>query len=489
MAPSPRDWAPPGAAHGANPSRWVGRDLADWATESLPAEVARARGYAGHSPARTWLVRAALVAGLVLLVARAAAASAAFMQPGGIIPGWTTQPVAVCTLCALPTPQVNRQHPLTPAEYAAQLVKHLSLTDKVGQMVMIEFYDADITPDAYQMVYNLHVGGVLLFGSSIQSGTQVAALTSGLQKLAPTPLLVAVDQEGGSVNRFQPIVGDTPSAASLADPAAAQARGAADAQLLHKYGFNFNLAPVVDVGPAVALCCNRTFGSDPARVASMAGAYVEGLQAGGQVAACLKHFPGLGSVTANPDTQMPYLNRSRADWEQTDVAPYRTLLRTEDIHAIMVSPEMIPEVDPNLPSTLSPIFVTQVLRDELGFQGVVVTDSLHTGSLSGTWTVAQAAVLAIEAGDDIALGPYTPDITRDTLDAIQQAVRTGAISIKRIDDSVTRILTLKLQLGLIPMPAPAPGRGGGQQGGRAPGAPVAAIVPSGMFGGRWRSGA
>lgn len=469
--------APPARERGGGRLGALGRDVSELATESLPAEVVPGRGRATRSSSRTWLARAALIAGLVFLVARAATASAAFMQAGGIIPGWSTQPVAVCTLCNLPKPVVNRQHPLTPAEYAAQLEQHLSLTDKIGQMVMIKFYDADVTPDAYQMIYGLHVGGVLLFGSSIQSASQVSALTSGLQKLAPTPLLVAVDQEGGSVNRFQTIVGDTPSAGSLADPAAARARGTADAQVLHKYGFNFNLAPVVDVGPAVALCCNRTFGSDPARVAAMAGAYVEGLQADGRVAACLKHFPGLGSVTTNPDTQMPYLNRSRADWESTDVAPYRTLLKTDDIRGIMVSPEMIPEVDPNLPSTLSPAFVTRVLRNELGFQGLIITDSLHTGSLSGNWTVAQAAVLAIEAGVDIALGPYTPSIAHDTLDAIRQAVRTGAITTKRIDESVMRILTLKLQLGLIPMPAAGPGRGGGQRGDAVPGGSVSAIVP------------
>jgi beta-N-acetylhexosaminidase len=339
------------------------------------------------------------------------------------------------------------------------------------------------------------VGGIVLFGSSIQSASQVTSLTSGLQKLAPTPLLMATDQEGGSVNRFQAIVGDTPAASALADPAAARARGVADAQILHRYGFNFNLAPVVDVGPAVALCCNRTFGSDPARVAAMAGAYVEGLQAGGQVAACLKHFPGLGSATTNPDVQLPNLYRSRADWEATDVAPYRTLLKTNDIRAIMVSPEMVTAVDQNLPSPLSPALVTGVLREELGFQGVIVTDSLHTGSLSGTWTVPQAAVLAIKAGADIAMGangtdsPDNLDSAQNTIQAIKDAVGSGQISKQRIDESVTRILTLKLRLGLIPMPAPAPGRGGGQLGSVGPGASLAAIVPTRVYVGFLRGAA
>ena len=402
------------------------------------------------------LARLALVAALALLGVRAGIASVAFMAPGGGILGWSTLPKAHCALCnvRVPTAQPNqpRPHPLTPQEYAALLTQQLSLDDELGQLMMVQVAGQDLTPDAIQMINAQGAGGILFFAANIQSADQIKALTSQAQKIASIPLLMSIDQEGGVVNRFYNLVGPQPSAASLASPSAARQQGQQDAVLLHTYGFNLNLAPVVDVGTSNPQLWSRTFGSSPDRVAAMASAYLAGLQQSGLVTGCLKHYPGLGATNTDPHIGMPVLNRSRADWERIDLAPYRALLKSDDVRAILVSHEMIPAVDPNLPTSLSPTIIDGMLRQEMGYQGVVITDSLYMGALNQRWSVSQAIVLAIEAGADVVIGPYNPQMVQDAEDALRQAISAGQLTRARIDLSVQRILTLKIRMGLIPMP-------------------------------------
>lgn len=408
-----------------------------------------------------WAIRLALVAALALLGLRAGLASLAFMQPGGTIPGWSELPKPHCAFCNVKLPSSSgtlgapgSMPALTPERYAAILTQQLSLDDELGQLMMVQISGPDLSPDGIQMINAQGAGGVIFYGDNIQSGPQLQSLTSQLQHIASIPLLLSIDQEGGTVNRFYNLVGALPSAASLTSPDQARQRGQQDATLLHGYGFNLNLAPVVDVGTSNPQLWSRTFGSSPDRVAAMAGAYLDGLQQSGLVTGCLKHYPGLGATTTDPHLGMPVLDRSRADWEAIDLAPYRTLLKTSDVRAIMVTHEMIPAVDPNLPSTLSPAILDGTLRQQLGYQGVVITDSLYMGALNAHWSVAQASVLAIVAGADIVIGPYNPQMVQDVKDALRGALADGTLSRARINTSVQRILALKLRMGLIPMPHP-----------------------------------
>ncbi len=449
-----------------------------WArlTNALRASTPRRQGER-RLPA--WMVRVALVLGLVVLGIRAGTASASFMTPGGDIVGWSRLPVAHCSLCTVAQPNATSQsHPLTPPEYAALLTQHMTLDDELGQMMLVQFVGHDVTPDAVQMINAQGAGGVLFFGDNIQSADQVKALNAHLQQIAPIPLLLAVDQEGGYVNRFLNIIGPLPTAASLPDPAAARARGQQDAGYLHDFGFNLNLAPVVDVGTSNPQLYGRTFGDSPDRVATMAAAYMEGLQASGQVTACLKHFPGLGGTSTDPHIGLPVLNRSRADWESIDLAPYRILLKSEDVRAIMVSHEIIPAVDPTLPTTLSPAIINDTLRGELGYDGVVITDSLYMGAINEHWSVPEASVLAIKAGADIVIGPYNPEVVQETKDALKQAVASGQLTRARIDQSVRRILLLKLEMGLLHLPSQGHGR---PTGSLPPGGPSLAALPGAVL--------
>lgn len=404
---------------------------------------------------------AALVLALALLALRAGIASAAFMSPGGAILGWTSVPTPVSPFVSV-TPPTQQQHPLTPSEYASLLAGQLSLDQELGQLMLMELSASQPTPVDDQMVATQDVGGILFFGYNITSANEIRASTAHLKGEAPIPLLTTVDQEGGPVNRFSSIVGPLPSAASLTSTDQAHARGVQDAGILHQYGFNLNLAPDVDVGTSNPQLAGRTFGSDPTRVAAMGGAYLEGLQADGTVTGTLKHFAGLGGTSTDPHSGLPYLNISRADWESTHVAPFRTLLAQHDVRSIMVTHVMIPQVDPNLPTSLSPTVIDGALRGELGFQGVVITDDVFKmEAINERYPGPQAAVMAVIAGADLIIGP-TSQTVQQTKDAFKQAITNGQLTKARIDLSVQRILTLKIEMGLIPMPSstsPTPTQG------------------------------
>jgi beta-N-acetylhexosaminidase len=414
-------------------------------TNPIPSMAAH-KTYQARKPK---YLRIALLLTLLIIGVHAGLNSAAFMAPGGAIIGWSQNPPSHCTLCHLPQSLPNTH--LTPASYAMLLTQHLTLDQALGQMMIGQFVGQSITPEAIQMLDTQSLGGVILYADNINSASQIQAMNKQLQQVASIPLFITVDQEGGTVNRLQNLVGPLPAAANLTTTQRAYAQGERDANLLLNLGFNLNLAPVVDVGTSNPQLADRTFGSTPNRVADLAGAYLEGLQ-NGQITGCLKHFPGLGATTTDPHLGMPILNRSKSELEQIDMQPYRLLLKSNDIRAIMVSHEMIPSVDAQLPTSLSPAVINGLLRDELGYNGVVITDSLTMDAISARWSIPEASLRAIKAGADIVSGLDNPQIIQQTIDTLKDAVSAGALTRQRVNASVQRILTLKIHMGLIPMP-------------------------------------
>lgn len=190
------------------------------------------------------------------------------------------------------------------------------------------------------------------------------------------------------------------------------------------------------------------FGSTPQVVVTYAGAFLNGLQAN-NVAGCLKHFPGLGAVTSDPHLGLPVVNRSLAQLESIDLAPYRMMIAKDNPAMIMSTDVLMPAIDPNLPAELSPKAINGLLRNQLGYNGVVITDGLYMEGISQRWTLAQAAVLSIVAGDDLVEGPYTPGQVAAVIAAFKQALQNGQLTIERVDQSVERILLLKVQYGII----------------------------------------
>jgi beta-N-acetylhexosaminidase len=355
-----------------------------------------------------------------------------------------------------PTPGAT--HQVTPQQYISAIVQRMTLDQKIGQMMIVQFEGPDYGLDISTMINQYNVGAVLLFtvNDNIQNRDQLRNLIKQMQKNTTIPLAVAIDQEGGTVDRLASLDGPRPSATSIGatnDPNKAMAQGIQDAQDLSYYGFNLNLAPVVDVNDVFnSQMYLRTFGDNAATVTQMAGAYLRGLQQSGKVLGALKHFPGLGDVVNDPHTSVPHLTRSLSNLESIDWAPYRSLIQQGDVHTVLVTHEIVTAVDNTQPSSLSYKLVTGILRNQLGFQGVIMTDSLTMEGITAFYSAAQAAVLAIEAGSDLLMGARSPDEVAAMINGIKQAISAGEISQQRIDASVYRILMLKYQMGLLHIP-------------------------------------
>ena len=341
------------------------------------------------------------------------------------------------------------------------LISQMSLDQKIGQMMMVQFIGADYSLQLSTMISQYNVGSVLLFyaNGNVVNKDQLKSLTQQIQQGSTTlPMAISIDQEGGTVDRLVQLDGPRPSEASIGatnDPEKARQAGLQDAQDLTSYGINLNLAPVVDVDNLATSEMhqdNRTYGGNPAIVSTMAAAYLKGLQQSGKVVGTLKHFPGLGYVNVDPHFGIPRLNRTKDEMEQIDWSPYRTLIQQGQVHALMVTHEIVPAIDGTRPSSLSPQLVQGILRDEMHFQGVIMTDSLTMAGITEYYTPGQAAALAVEAGSDMIMGANSPTELATMIDGIKQAISEGTISKARIDDSVRRILMMKYQMGLLSVP-------------------------------------
>ena len=331
----------------------------------------------------------------------------------------------------------------------------MSLDEKLGQMVIVEFYGSTLNSDLIQMIQTYHVSGVLIENKNgnAQTRTQLVTLNSAMQGQTHIPLFISTDYEGGLVNELRQITGERPSEAAIGatqNPQVAYNAGYNAAQDLTSLGLNINFMPIVDVltNPNNPGLPDRTFGSDPTLVTNMGQAYLKGLTDGG-IVGCLKHFPGLGSANLDPHLALPTMNRSLATLNAIDFVPYRTMINEGIVPMVMVTHILNPQLDPNLPTSLSPNVVTGILRNNLGFQGIIISDTLWMGGISNTYTLAQAAVLAVKAGTDLILGPRGLSDTANMLYGLHQAVMNGSISMNEIDASVTRILELKLKYHIL----------------------------------------
>ena len=340
-----------------------------------------------------------------------------------------------------------------------QLMGGMSLDQKLGQLIVVEYLGNDYQASGLKyMVTQQYIGGVLYqyvnnnFNAPDNTIAGLSAFSRQIQQDAQVPLLIGTDQEGGQVNRLQVFHGALPSAAEMAatgNPQYAHDQGAQAAKWMTQLGINSDLAPVVDVHTVdPPILQDRMFGKTPQDVATYAGAYLDGLQQN-EVAGCLKHFPGLGAVTSDPHFGLPTINRSLDDLKKIDLAPYQIMINKNHPAMIMTTDVVMPAIDSTLPAELSPKAVGGILRGYLGYDGVVITDGLYMHGISERWSLSQAAVLAIAAGNDLVEGPYTVSQVASVLAALKGAVSSGQISEARVDQSVARILLMKIEYGML----------------------------------------
>jgi beta-N-acetylhexosaminidase len=319
-----------------------------------------------------------------------------------------------------------------------------------------------------------HIGGVVLFSENLKTAEQTRQLTTDLQRIRPgePPLLVAVDQEGGAVARLPGTIGPSFAGnmalgAGYAAKGAALARavGLAQAHQLRYLGINSNFAPAVDVNsnPANPIIDTRSFGDDPERVAELGAALSAGLQAGG-VASTLKHFPGHGDTRTDSHTGLPRVDRSRDRALAVDLLPFARIVETQPPDLIMTAHIQYPALDDSTltgpdgaqsirPATVSRRILRDLLRDRLGFDGVVVTDALNMASIRELLTPERAVIETFAAGADIALMPFdvtTPadgDRLEALIDQVVAALRRGELDPEPFGESAARVLALRRRLG------------------------------------------
>jgi len=339
-------------------------------------------------------------------------------------------------------------------EAAEDPVERMSLRELVGQMFVVSMGGTE--PDYYveKMVRERNIGGVILFGHNMEGEAQTEALTGSLQGLSmrtepSIPLFVAVDQEGGEISSA-PWVGPQPAAARVGargDPRVARAVAETMGRELLRAGVNTDLAPVVDTGYGAAIGA-RAFGDDPRLVAEMGAAAVEGFREAGIVSAA-KHFPNHGVATSDSHVSLPVVEHDLVTLRSYDLPPFEAAIAA-DVPMVMVGHLVYPAIDPERPASLSPEAIA-MLRERLGFEGIVVTDDLAMAGASGGGPPARAAVEAVKAGADLLVISSPPEQQADAYDAVIGAVESGEIPRREIQDSVERVLEVKEEYSLRKM--------------------------------------
>jgi beta-N-acetylhexosaminidase len=359
-----------------------------------------------------------------------------------------------------------------------RILRSMTLEEKAAQLFVLQIHGtgadtsdpADVAANrklygvdnAAQVIARYHPGGFIYYGENVQDPRQVAAFSNGIQRAAMAqphriPATIATDQEGGIVARIQPPATQSPGAMALAAgrrTGDARALARITGRELRAIGINQDYAPDADVNvnPANPVIGVRSFGSDPGLVASMVTAQVGGYTSGG-VTATVKHFPGHGDTTTDSHTGVPHIDHTRAEWERLDLPPFRAAI-AHGAEAVMTAHIVVPSLDPSGdPATLSRPILTGILRDQLHYRGVVVTDALDMQGVRDKYGDENIPVLALKAGADVLLKPPVDDdgngVFPRQLAAVVNAVHTGELTERRIDESVYRILELKHRRGLF----------------------------------------
>lgn len=332
----------------------------------------------------------------------------------------------------------------------------LTLEEQLGQILMVGFAGTSPTPEIIELIQHHHVGGVVLFSRNVQNVQQLYELTHNLQHLAHEsgqllPLLIAIDQENGRVQRMgadATIFPGNMALGAIGEEQCAYEVARASGSELRALGINLNLAPVVDVNnnPANPVISVRSFGEDPHKVARLATAQIHGYQDAG-VATCLKHFPGHGDTAIDSHLAMPAIPYGMERLEQIELVPFKSGIAA-GADSVMTAHIYFPALmgATQLPATLSPEVIQHLLREQLGFQGVVMTDCLEMDAIAETIGVARGAVLALRAGNDLLLVSHSYKRQLAALETLKIAFQQGELTPEQVRCAADRVLTLKKRL-------------------------------------------
>lgn len=330
----------------------------------------------------------------------------------------------------------------------------LSVSQKIGQLFFIGIHGDKYDDSIDEILKKVNPGGVCLFARNIKQAERARDLLDKIRKRLPFEPFLSIDQEGGSVDRLRCVVESMPSAKNLGKSGEREAvikQAELTAGILRILGLNMNFAPVMDVTDKsrkgfIMDTQKRTFGSSLSEVIELTKNYLCALQNQG-VLGCAKHFPGTGAIKSDPHDELPSVELNREELFELDITPYKSHFSQKHVFAVMVGHTTYPSFDLQesdsdrrlLPSSLSRNMVTVLLRDELGFENLAVTDDLEMGAVANNYGIADASKMAIQAGNDFLLICNDPKSIYEGFEALLKAVEKGEISEERIDKSLKRI--------------------------------------------------
>ena len=328
----------------------------------------------------------------------------------------------------------------------------LTLDQKVGQLFILGFQGYELDRDTRTLLEIIRPGGFLLFQRNIENFDQIYSLTNQLRELSATPTIVAIDHEGGRVDRLKQIFTPIPSMPDLAEAGMAQLRLGARiiAAELEATGFNLDFAPVVDLRLPDSMMAPRCLATNPLDVVRLGSAFIEELSRR-SIVACAKHFPGLGGAAIDPHFGLPRIDRNKRQIQQEDAVPFVKLF--DQLAMIMVSHAHYPALgdEKPVPASLSTRVLQGFLRKKLGYKGLTVTDDLTMGAVTALGLTPELFLRAFEAGNDLLLFSQTTPLVHQAFKTILTAARNSAALRHRVDESVERILTLKARMEFMPL--------------------------------------
>jgi beta-N-acetylhexosaminidase len=331
-----------------------------------------------------------------------------------------------------------------------------SSAPSAGHLLIIGFDGTEISPRIASLLSDIQPAGVILFARNIKNADQTWHLLQECQKCVATPLFTCIDLEGGTVDRFRDVLAATPSAADVfaaGDRKLYRKHGHIIAQNCRSFGFNVDFAPVFDLGFEASrpVMASRTVSAEPREAVTYARGFLSGLRTG-KVLGCGKHFPGLGEGKLDSHQALPVINKPLKKLWAEDLLPYRALHQA--LPFVMVAHAAYPEVTGNnTPASLSPLWITEILRKRIGYRNLIVSDDLEMGGVLAAATIGKAAVEAIRAGSDLCLVCHHEDRVREVHEKLARAVEQDQHFADQAAEAAGRVMACKKKWARILQPA------------------------------------
>jgi len=346
----------------------------------------------------------------------------------------------------------NRDYSL---EYhdVTEIISNMTLEEKIGQMIVAGISGTGISTDTEKLLSLYHVGGIIFYKENLETPSQITQLINQLKdKNHPNlPLLLSIDQEGGSVTRLPGGLVNFPTneeIGKLNNPEFSYQIGSLLGYELKEFGFNLNFAPVLDINsnPNNPVIGNRSFGNHPDIVSSLGIQTMKGIQSQ-NVIPTIKHFPGHGDTSVDSHLDLPIVDKSLSELKKLELIPFERAIN-QGADVVMVAHILLPQLDKTNPASMSKAVITDLLRDELNFTGVIITDDMTMGAITGHFDIEKAAVQSVKAGSDLILVGHDFVNVEKIFSVLKTAVHKGVISEQRINESVERIIQLKKEYSI-----------------------------------------